>query len=168
MRTLALRFRFHSLPAWHLLLFALLIFAFPAVAKSPRTDSNTPTTTSSQLRTADSEPKTTSSLAPIRDPKALQVLRTVQQRVEDIRGISLHKPLPAYYLDSDTLQRLVQKEMDKQFPPKRRAAIEQMLKSLATVPKDFDLQQTIVSLLDEQVGGALRPRLQAPLRARGL
>ncbi len=93
----------------------------------------------------------------IDNPKTLETIQLVLDRVSEIRNIKPASPIKPSYLDSDTLRRLVERDFEKGLPEEKRIGVERFLKSLQLIPEDLNIMDMFLSLLDEQVGGLYDP-----------
>lgn len=89
---------------------------------------------------------------PLNNPATAQTLLKVQERAEELRGITLGHPVTAFVLDSRVMQGLLLDAVENETSESIRAD-EAFLKSLAAAPDAFDLIKTYGSLMDEQAAG---------------
>ncbi|MFP4378907.1 MAG: hypothetical protein ACLFUS_00265 [Candidatus Sumerlaeia bacterium] len=104
------------------------------------------------LRVEMDEPST-DSLRRIEGDETAAAILKVQERTEKLRGWKLDAPVPAYYLDSNTIQKNLVKMIEEEWPEAERKASEAFLKSLGAMPEDMEILNMYIAFLDEQAGG---------------
>jgi hypothetical protein len=83
----------------------------------------------------------------------IEALRTIQDQVATLRGITPDREVPIEFLDRDQLRAYFQQSFDRDYSPEEREQDRKLLSYLGLIPADFDLPAFMVDLLQEQVVG---------------
>jgi len=86
-------------------------------------------------------------------PDLARVADEVAKEVEALRGWTFKQPVEKRFCTPQEAMAFVKKEVDEQVPPERIRKIQAFLRTVGLLPHDCDLKQTLLNLLEEQVGG---------------
>ncbi|HVS12203.1 MAG TPA: hypothetical protein VMS76_20240 [Planctomycetota bacterium] len=82
----------------------------------------------------------------------------IKADVEEMRGMRFLRPVAVKLATREEFSRYAREELERSVPAERLAADETIAKMLGVVPVDVDLKETLLTFLEEQVGGFYDPR----------
>lgn len=86
-----------------------------------------------------------------------ELYEAIEVAVRDIRGLEEEVPIAPEVIGADELSEFVREDFREQNPPEYVAAYERLLKHLALVPEDADIEELYFDLLESQVLGLYDP-----------
>ncbi len=92
-----------------------------------------------------------------RDRKLQGKVDALSGEVGKALGVEFKAKVPAAYQTRDEFARRLRKKIAEEYPPEKVEADTLLLRLLGLVPKDFDLLDTIVSLMKTQAGAYYDP-----------
>jgi hypothetical protein len=82
----------------------------------------------------------------------------IRADVEELRGMRFLRPVAVKIATREEFARYAREELERSVPAERFAADETIAKMLGVVPVEVDLKETLLTFLEEQVGGFYDPR----------
>ncbi len=89
--------------------------------------------------------------------RVIALAREIEQDVARLRGLAILHPTPVGLKDKESLKAFLMKEAAEEMPPEKLKAQERALKKIGLLPRDTDLRQLFLELLEEQVAGFYDP-----------
>jgi len=99
--------------------------------------------------------------APWTQSELERVTEEIKVDVERLRGMRFLRPVAVRLATREEFARYAREELERSVPPERFAADETIAKMLGVVPVEVDLKETLLTFLEEQVGGFYDPREEA-------
>src|SRR5690606_7000088 len=92
--------------------------------------------------------------------KELNQIESILKGMVEIRELELKRPVQVNTLNREQLQNNLIAQIERDIPPERIAAEEQLYKHLGLLKPEFDYRQFLIELYTEQIGGYYDPKTQ--------
>lgn len=93
------------------------------------------------------------------DQKAiLAASESILKEVSDLRGLPAKNPVKSGFKSRKELEDVIIKDLNEEHSPEELKSQGRLLKKFGLIPKDYDLRQEMIKLLQEQIGGFYEPR----------
>ncbi len=88
-------------------------------------------------------------------------VRDMQNRVEELRGLTFKRNVEVRLLDEAQLRDNLRRMFDEEWPEARARQTERAWKALGLIPGDMDLRGAVLDLMTEAIGGYYDPKTKA-------
>jgi hypothetical protein len=85
--------------------------------------------------------------------EVLQVMDTIEQEMEDLRGLGITTPITRTLITRDELAAKLERDFDEDYPPEEVQADVSVMAAFDFVPKDFDLRHVLLDLYSSEILG---------------
>jgi hypothetical protein len=84
-------------------------------------------------------------------------VQSVREQVERVRGLRASGEVQARYMSRADLKSKILEDLEEEKPRQELRAAEEIMKMLGLIPQDLDLENLLVELYTEQIGGFYDP-----------
>ncbi|MEI8254640.1 MAG: DUF6782 family putative metallopeptidase [Deltaproteobacteria bacterium] len=91
------------------------------------------------------------------DPRLFALVDQVSAQVSQLRGLSVDRPIARGVMNRTEILTRLHERVTHEYPPGEVTLEGEMLRRLGLIPEDLDYEQTVFSLLEEQVAGFYDP-----------
>ncbi len=91
------------------------------------------------------------------DPRLLALVDQIATQVSQLRGLSIDHPIARGVMNRGEILARLRERVTHEYPPGEVVLEGEMLRRLGLIPEDVNYEQTVFSLLEEQVAGFYDP-----------